>query len=133
MSWKPSSLLDWLGRRLGSSAGSSDRQFDQLLSQAIDEFNDVLRTGYETQPEGAARQKLHERAEAAGHRFETLAPPSAQWAEVVNDYRELAAIHLRYFGEVLPESAQRDFAAINRRADTRREELREAYRQDRAR
>ena len=127
MSFTPSSLRAWLGRRFGLRTESPEWRFDELLYSAISEFNDVLRVGHETRPEGAAQEKLRKRAEAAAAGFEALTPPNAEWADVVGDYRELAAIHLRYFGEVIPESAQREFAAINQRADLRREELRKAY------
>lgn len=128
MSRKTTWLLAWLGRRFGAPSKHRTREFDQRLSDAIVEFNDVLRVGYETRPEGASQERLRQRAESAAGAFDALTPRDGEWAQVVGDYRELAAIHLRYFGEVLPESTQQEFAAINRRADARRQELRQVDR-----
>jgi hypothetical protein len=107
---------------------SASYQFDAQLSSLINEFNDVLRIGSETRPEGAAREKLKARAEDVAARTEALSPPDAEWQEVLEDYVWLEAIHLEHFGEVLPIDVQRHFAGISQRATRRREELRERYR-----
>jgi len=99
-------------------------QFDRDLSALVDEFNDILHVGHEARPEGADREQLKARAVDVTARTRALSPPDADWREVHQDFVELMSMHLAHFGEVLPETVQRRFAAISQRVNVRREELR---------
>jgi hypothetical protein len=116
----------WL--RIRTPGQSPERRFDRLLTATISEFNDLLDVGAHGRPEGAARAKLKDDVRAIATRLETLTPPTAKWQGLIDDYIELMTLHLRHFGEVLPEDVQRQFAETNHRATIRREALREAYR-----
>lgn len=117
-------LLAELRRR----QGSPEYRFDWLLESALQEFNAVLNRGSETRPKGAAWEALKARAASVATRLATATPPDSAWRELLADYLELLDIHLRYFGEVLPEDAQRRFAVVNQQATDRREALRRLYR-----
>lgn len=117
----------WLAGLRGKS-GSPEFQFDWLLESMLQQFNAVLKLGNEARPEGVAREALKARAADAATRLATATPPNLAWGELVSDYLELFEIHLRYFGEVLPEDAQRRFAVISQQATDRREALRRLYR-----
>jgi hypothetical protein len=99
-------------------------EFDRHLASLVDEFNDVLRVGRETRPEGANRARLKARAMDVATRARTLSPPDADWREVHDDFLELMSLHLAHFGEGLPEAVQGRFAALSQRVTVRRAELR---------
>ena len=129
-----SRVQDFLRACLGrfrTESESDHYRFDVHLSSLIDAFNEVLDIGHGTRPEGAAQDKLKNRAEDIAARMKATSPPDAEWREVLEDYIKMGEIHLRYFGHVLPEDEQRKFAAINDRANLRREQLQEVYRSGR--
>ncbi len=107
---------------------SPEYLFDRQLSSILQEFNDVLKVGSQGHPEGAARDALKARAAEIANLLATTTPPDPEWRDLVTDYLELMNLHLQYFGEVLPEDAQRRFAVVNQRATDHRERLRNVYR-----
>ena len=125
-----SALRRLLRPRLAALRRQRDPQyeFDLLITSLLDDFNAVLNAGRETLPEGTAREVLKARAAAVVTRLANAIPPTPAWRELVDDYLQLMEIHLRYFGDVLPEDAQRSFAVVNQRANDRRESLRRSYR-----